>query len=88
VHQLVNKKNFDNIKTHGTTVKKRKQNAQGCIWLLVPTVYEIKVLHMVSKRYNIFNMCTVVVVTAGIEAEVKKAFQEKHETFGSFHVFQ
>jgi hypothetical protein len=43
---------------------------------------------MVSKRYNIFNMCTVVVVTAGIEAEVKKAFQEKNETFGFVHVFQ
>ena len=32
-------------------------NTQGCIWLLVPTACEIKILHMVSKRCNIFNTC-------------------------------
>lgn len=33
-------------------------------------------------------MRTNVVVTDAIEAQVKKAFHEKHETFGFVHVFQ
>jgi hypothetical protein len=66
----------------------RTRNTQGCVWLLVPTAYEIKVLLIASKWYSMFNTCTNVVVTAGIEAEVKKAFQEKHEAFGFVHLFQ
>jgi hypothetical protein len=44
VHQLVNKKNFDNIKMHGTTVKKKRCSLFG-EKRQSHAVYHLKTIH-------------------------------------------
>jgi hypothetical protein len=64
-------------------VVQQLRDTQGSIWLLEPTASEIKILLMVLK----WDTFTNVVVTAGIEAEIKNAFQEDYATFDFVHVF-